>query len=333
MTGATNISKIGALYVDTRGQLLTNLPTMVERGQIIGGIDCSTLSPPQNHPFFKKELAQQEAEFSLRQKLAKEGMEYEAILPLEFLEELRLKFGLFKFMRIDEEGKVLARLAAPPAPVDHNAVILFGTLFWPLVLGGFFNFPGIITGIALALIGVALTATSEQKTLEKKFSDQRACMAFANVCNPVAYWFTYKQMQREGTQDALKARFWGRKKTDEDLLHLSEEERSSQKIGEVAIETPKAPPEVKQRVIAWSDAGYTVSLLVEEGGFKIKKDSNLLDQLKVYNDPISFTVIHEDGHDFGVLIHQYGLLEKEQEMLEYVKEHFEAIRNNYFSQS
>ena len=322
--------------MNARGELIENLPDgeVLER-RSIGGIDCENLVPIRAHSKIQQQIKEQEAEFLLRKKLADAELEYEAILPLQFLEDIRLEFDLFKFMRVTEDKRVLAKLADPAGSAVYGHIILLGVLFYPIVLYGVFNFFGYaggygsFLGIAIATFGFYCTQLSNDCSVTGDVEGARVYLSLTHVCNPIAYVCSYIQMKNEGTQDALKSRFWGPKKTDEDLLLLSHEERLNQKVDFVGIKTPIPPPEVSQRLFTWNNAGHDISLLVEEAGFTIVKDSHLLDKVNSYNDPIAFAIFKENDCEFAVLIHQYGQLElvKEKGIIQYVHDHFESIRN------
>lgn len=326
----TNIRQLGDLYVSARGELLANIPdsTVLFR-QNIGGVDCESQIPICDHPKIREKIREQEAELKVRQKLSVLtglGLEYEAILPMHICEDLCAQFSLFNFYRVDK-GRVLACLADPPGSTKYGYSILVGILFWPAVLMLVLGIPGLAIGFFIAVLGATFPSIGNYYLEQKDWPNARLWFGFTHLCNPIAYVFAYSQMKKEGTQDMLKKRFWGVEKTDKHFLALSKDERMQAKIDYVEIKLPEPPRDVSERIITWSTAQFPVSVMVEEAGFTIVKDSRLLDVMNSYNDPIAYTIIMQDGFEFAVLIHQYGQLEKEKEMVAYIQDHFESLKN------
>ncbi len=329
----THISRLGELYVNERGNLISNVPDeQILSGENIGGIDTENLVPIRDHPKIQGKIREAEAEYSLRAHLREVGLEYEAILPLDLLEEIRIHFGLYKFLRPDKDGRVLARLGDPAGSSTYGHFILLGVLFYPFALYILFDLVGYaggygaFLGIAVATFGFYCTQLSNDCSVIGDVEGAQVYLSLTHLCNPVSYVCSYMHMKKEGTQDALRSRYWGPKKTDEDLLLLSKEERRNQKIDWVGIEKPPPPETVSARLLLWRNARHVLSLLIEEAGFTIVKDSHLLNKMNSYNDPISFVVINENGYRFAVLVCQYGKMQYEKEMIEYIENHFEPLR-------
>ncbi|MBP6908247.1 MAG: hypothetical protein KBB75_00280 [Candidatus Pacebacteria bacterium] len=326
MTSKTFISEVSDVYGASLAELLRDSKEgSVKIQSKVGGIDCTQLSVLSDHPAFSKLFAQNSAEFKVREKLSKSGLEFEGILPLEFLESLRMKFTLFKFLNVTSDGKVFGLFKKQDTESVWMKILMHISIYLPMGLVVILDsFIPICMYVPMFLALKYLDDLSLTKTGEffLKF------LALLSV--PILFVWGSIMDVYENSQGYLKKQMWGEDYSDEKFLKLTKKERNSRGVDLVSIQIVPAPLEVQKRLISWSQLGYTPSLLVAKEAFRVNVESEeFKKKWQVWNDPMPFVVIEEDGHSFAVIIHQYGTFPKEKEMLEYVKEHFNVLRKKY----
>lgn len=327
------LKKTGILYADHQQRLLTSLETIetVQNHVTVSGFPV-TIADKNEAIRIRKNIAwEAEESKKIKEELNKAGIQPIAILPEDIFNKIIKKAGFYSFYRIQPDGRVYGNgqyLYKNYNFVDNNfllAIVLsLLSMALPILLtiwGGINKIPlaygvgGGILGIQIILLWMVCVQNHNNEPLQKW--QRKVLSVFFTVLVPVRNSYYCKQKAN------IKSYLWPRK-NDVNLALDDDEEEDL-----FTLELPQPP----ERVVTLLGKCYAneikTFMTLHPSAFGVMYDEETVERLRIkYSDPVICT----KHKSLIVVLDQFGDFPEEKEVVEYIAQHFNAIRSDLFPQ-
>lgn len=335
-------SGVHSQWLETAGNLYKNeskklkkelsLFGLTKRRVNVSGFDIYIDDDSQAKAFRAKIVQEAEDRKKIRDKLKNAGITPIAILPADIFHKLLAKSDFFIFHRISSDGNVPAMaqkyintLSFSSGESSWKFIFLAAYFLITIIVGvcafiGMYTTIGIACSISVVLQLIALITTDDSRTL-----------SFARICYYIAMpaMFPIRFFHRRIVKNKIKDLLWP---TKEDSHLLNEVVSNTQGgVDFVKIVLPEPPAAIKSKLKICYDQKIATSLVVHRNAFQVVINNEIE---KVWYDKYADPIICHYDTETGMVavIDQFGDFPEEKAVIEYISEHFDAVRRNLLSQ-
>ncbi len=323
-------TKAGKLYKNHQKKVTSALETFgsVKKQIFVSGFPITINDKNEAESLREKVIGEAEQSRNLKRKLKNAGITPIAILPENIFDKIIAKTMFYTFYRIQPDGRVYGngnniarkysfRNSAGFIPVFLTLVCLAGPV--SILITHSFSNAIFLMSIALALLVIQIAMFVFFITLDagqqemKKWQKILTLSVFPVVT--IGRYFYYRQRKHK-----VKSYLWPNKND----IQLQDEDNGKYKGDLFSLRLPQPPERVNLLLEKCHLAGIETFLTIHPKAFEVILDKDIMERLKTRYDPVICT--KQNG--MVAVLDQFGDFPEEKEVIAYIAEHFNAIRND-----